>query len=210
MQHYLRHEVIANKKTIVCVNATDSGFVTLFRVYKNGIDAEAQYNKELNDPAAKEELEANNKLQQDIADLLWQWHRDGQLHGGSYAPYISYTSGFRPTDYDDEDIEPGFIYAVKAFPMNVNVTPLVMDELVRLVLTARDAIEAGTVPEANDDAGNCPLPYSDFSKIKPVECSRHEPGAGGSTSDNLLSGIGRQSRKALKRLKKRRRQKSRS
>ncbi|MEQ9485370.1 pyridoxal phosphate-dependent decarboxylase family protein [Coleofasciculus sp. F4-SAH-05] len=205
IQHYLRDEVIANEPTTVCVNTADSGFVTLFRVYKTGVNAQAQYEKELNDPAAKAELEANNKLQQDIADMLWQWHRDGQLHGGSYAPYISYTSGFRPTDYDDDTVEPGFIYAVKAYPMNVNITPEVMDELIRLVLVARDAIEAGTVPQPNDDAGSCPLPYSDFSNITPLVCASDEEGAGGATSDNLLSGIGRQSVKALKRLKKRRR-----
>ncbi|MDJ0617799.1 MAG: pyridoxal-dependent decarboxylase [Calothrix sp. MO_192.B10] len=208
LQHYLRHEVIANEPTTVCVNAADSGFVTLFRVYKTGVDAQAQYERELNDPSAKAELEANNKLQQDIADMLWQWHRDGQLHGGSYAPYISYTSGFRPTDYDDESVEPGFIYAVKAFPMNVNITPEVMDELIRLVLVARDAIEAGEVPQPNDDAGSCPVPYSKFSDIKPLECASDEAGAGGSTSDNLLSGIGRQSLKALKRLRKRRSKKA--
>lgn len=204
IQHYLRHGVIAKERTVVCVNAADSGFVTLFRVYKKSVNAEEQYEKELNDPAAKEELEENNQLQQDVADMLWQWHREGHLHGGSYAPYISYTSGFRPTDYDDEEIEPGFIYAVKAYPMNVNITPVVMDDLIRLVLAARDAIEAGVKPQPNDDAGNCPLPYSDFSNITPLECASDESGAGGSTSDNLLSGIGRQSRKALKRLKKRR------
>ncbi len=207
IQHYLRHEVIANEPTVVCVNTADSGFVTLFRVYKKGVDAKAQYEKELNNPLAKKELEANNELQKNIADMLWQWHRDGQLHEGGYAPYISYTSGFRPTDYDNEEIEPGFIYAVKAYPMNVNITPEVMDELIRLVLVARDAIEAGTVPEPKDDAGNCPLPYSDFSNIKPLVCASDEEDAGGSTSDNLLSGIGRQSRKALKRLWKRRQKK---
>lgn len=74
----------------------------------------------------------------------------------------------------------------------------------RLVLEARDAIEAGTEPQPNDDAGSCPLPYKDFSNITPLECASDEADAGGATSDNLLSGIGRQSRKALKRLKKRR------
>ncbi|MUH00591.1 hypothetical protein F7734_53320 [Scytonema sp. UIC 10036] len=52
-------------------------------------------------PTARAELDANNKLQQDVADLLWQWHRDGQLHERSYALYISYTSGFRLMDYPD-------------------------------------------------------------------------------------------------------------
>jgi glutamate/tyrosine decarboxylase-like PLP-dependent enzyme len=203
IQHYLRDEVIAKEPTVVCVNAADSGFVTLFRVYKKGVDAKIQYERELTNPAAREELKANNTLQQQIADMLWQWHRDGQLHEGGYAPYISYTSGFRPTNYADET-EPEFIYAVKAFPMNVNITPEVMDELIRLVLVARDAIEAGEIPQPNDDAGNCPLPYSKFSTITPLECASDEAGAGGATVDNLLSGIGRQSRKALKRRSQRR------
>ncbi len=81
------------------------------------------------------------------------------------APPISYTSGFRPTDYDKEEVEPGFIYTVKAYPMNVNITPEVMEELIRLVFVARDAIEDGVEPQPNDDAGNCPLPYSDFYNI---------------------------------------------
>lgn len=203
VQHYLRHELIAKNPTLVCVNAADSGFVTLFRVYKSGVDAKAQYQRELTDPAAKAELEANNTLQQQVADMLWQWHRNGELPGGGYAPYISYTSGFRPTDYPD-DTEPGFIYAVKAFPMNVNINSAVMDELMRLVLVARDAIEDGQVPQPNDNAGDCPLPYSDFSNITPLECASDEAGAGGATSDNLLSGIGRQSLKALKRRSQRR------
>ncbi|GET44115.1 pyridoxal phosphate-dependent decarboxylase family protein [Microseira wollei] len=109
LQHYLRHEVIKQEPTVVCVNEEDSGFVTLFRVYKKGVDAEAQYNRELTNPAALTELEANNELQKNVADLLWQWHREGKLLEGSYAPYISYTSGFRPTDYPDENVEPEFI-----------------------------------------------------------------------------------------------------
>ncbi|MBD2505363.1 pyridoxal phosphate-dependent decarboxylase family protein [Anabaena azotica] len=203
IQHYLRDQVIAKEPTVVCVNAADSGFVTLFRVYKKGVDAKVQYERELTEPAAREELKANNTLQQQIADMLWQWHRDGQLHEGGYAPYISYTSGFRPTNYADET-EPEFIYAVKAFPMNVNITPEVMDELIRLVLVARDAIEAGQLPQPNDNAGNCPVPYSEFSTITPLECASDEAGAGGATSDNLLSGIGRQSLGALKRRSQRR------
>lgn len=208
IQHYFRDEVIANESTTICVNDSDHGFVTLFRVYKTGVDAAAQYQKELIDPSAKAELEANNKLQEDIADLLWQWYRFPQEKpGDDYAPYISYTSGFRPTDYEDESIEPGFIYAVKSYPMNVNVTYDVMDDLLRLVLQARDAIEAGTVPNARDDAGNCPIPYSNFGDIRPVECGAKATEEASATSDNLLSGIGRQSKKGLKRLKQRRRKK---
>ena len=206
IQHYFRDEVIVNEPTAVCVNDSDHGFVTLFRVYKTGVDAATQYQRELTDPAASAELAENNQLQKDIADLLWQWYRYGKP-GDDYAPYISYTSGFRPTEYEDESIEPGFIYAVKSYPMNVNVTYEVMDDLM-LVLEARDAIESGVVPDARDDAGNCPLPYSRYSEIDVVECDSEEGNTVGSaTSDNLLSGIGRQSIKGLKRSRQRRKQK---
>lgn len=204
IQHYFRDEAIANESTAVCVNDSDHGFVTLFRVYPKSVsDAAAQYHRELTDPSAKGELDTHNQLQENIADLLWQWYRYGKP-GDDYAPYISYTSGFRPTDYPDEHTEPGFIYALKSYPMNVNVTYGVMDELLRLVLEARDAIEAGVVPNPRHDAGNCPLPYSRYSDINPVECDSEEGGAVGcATSDNLLSGIGRQSLKGLKRLRRR-------
>ncbi|NEQ96837.1 MAG: hypothetical protein F6K30_08955 [Cyanothece sp. SIO2G6] len=212
IQHYFRDEAIANEPTAVCVNDSDHGFVTLFWVYFSTVtDAAAQYERELNDPAAKDELAANNKLQEDIADLLWQWYRYPQEKpGDDYAPYISYTSGFRPANYPEEVVDengnPYFIYAVKSYPMNVNITYEVMDDLLRLVLQARDAIEAGTVPDARDDAGSCPKPYSNFGSIRPVECGSNATEEASATSDNLLSGIGRQSKKGLKRLLKRRRQ----
>ncbi len=210
IQHYFRDEVIANESTAVCVNDSDHGFVTLFRVYKTGVDAATQYERELNDPTAKDELKANNDLQEQIADLLWQWYRYGKP-GDDYAPYISYSSGFRPANYPDgvvdEDGNPYFIYAVKSYPMNVNITYEVMDDLMRLVLEARDAIEAGNGPTNTDDAGNCPVPYSNFNSINPVECGSIDAKEGPATSDNLLSGIGRQSIQGLKRLLKRRRQK---
>ena len=163
--------------------------------------------KKLNDPSYASDLAANNQLQKDIADLLWQWYRYGKP-GDGYAPYISYTSGFRPANYPDDVVDeegnPYFIYAVKSYPMNVNITYGVMDELLRLVLEARDAIEAGNGPNNYDDAGACPIPYSKFNQINPVECASDNTCEGPATSDNLLSGIGRQSLKSLKRFRKRR------
>ena len=46
VQHYFRDEAIAKESTAVCVNDTDHGFVTLFRVYPTGVNAEEQYEKE--------------------------------------------------------------------------------------------------------------------------------------------------------------------
>ncbi|SEM08746.1 Glutamate or tyrosine decarboxylase [Stigmatella aurantiaca] len=140
VQEALR-ELLANHPELVCVNNADTGFVTLFRAYPAGVNAQQQYARELTEPQALEELKAHNALQERIADTLWQWFRDGQQHEGAYAPYISYTSGFRPTDYNpDMTVDGAVIYALKAFPMNLNVGLESMQTLLKLVLAARDEV----------------------------------------------------------------------
>lgn len=134
---------IAEYDDIICVNPDDYGLVTLFRVYPKRTNAREQYQKELTDPQAKDALKRNNELQQKVADQLWGWFRNGvQLKDSDYAPYISYTSGFRPTEYNREESDPdAVIYALKSFPMNVNIDKLSMQTLIKLVLAARDAVE---------------------------------------------------------------------
>jgi hypothetical protein len=140
MSHYLRGR-LKKESTTICVNTDDCGFVTLFRVYPRGVDAEAQYAKELAFPEFKKELIDNNILQQRVADTLWGWFRDGELHHDRYAPYTSYSTGFRPTLYNREEDEAAMVYALKSFPMNVNINHESMDTLVELVLAARDEVE---------------------------------------------------------------------
>lgn len=143
MQQYLR-DIIAEKTDILCVNPDDHGLVTLFRVYLKGTDARKQYQRELTDPQAKAELIMNNELQQKVANQLWDWFRSGQLPSGDYAPYISYTSGFRSTEYNRDETDPeALIYALKSFPMNVNIDPASMQTMIKLVLAARDVVESG-------------------------------------------------------------------
>ncbi|MDC0708846.1 pyridoxal-dependent decarboxylase [Stigmatella sp. ncwal1] len=140
VQEALR-EMLAEHPELVCVNDADTGFVTLFRVYPQGVNAQQQYARELTDPKALAELKAHNALQEKVADKIWDWFRDGKQHGGAYAPYISYTSGFRPTDYNpDMAIDGAVIYGLKAFPMNLNVDLETMQTLIKLVLTARDEV----------------------------------------------------------------------
>ncbi|HET7832219.1 MAG TPA: pyridoxal-dependent decarboxylase [Gallionella sp.] len=142
MQQYLR-DLIEEFPEVVCVNPHDFGFVTLFRVYPPGTDARTQYQRELTDPAAKNELVSNNQLQQAVADRLWLWFRDGQLHAGQHAPYISYTSGFRPAEYNRDESDPdAMVYALKSYPMNLNINPASMQTLLKLVVAARDSVRA--------------------------------------------------------------------
>lgn len=173
MAQYLR-DCIAQVPTMVCANEADHGFVTLFRVYPERTDAETQYQRELTEVEAKNDLMQHNKLQEKVADKLWEWFRDGKPRPGGYAPYISYTTGFRPTEYNREETDPdAMVYALKAFPMNVNINPSSMQSLIKMVLAARDEV-----------LEECPISEMTAENVRPDA---------GIAVEDLLSGIGRRS-----------------
>jgi len=178
VKEYLRGILQALPDT-VCVNDEDNGFSTLFRAYPEGVDAAAQYQRELTEPEARCELIGHNKLQEKIADTLWDWFRDGELHAGEYAPYISYSSGFRPTEYNRDEHDPGaMVYALKSFPMNLNIDVCSMQGLLRMVSAARDHVLQGTTLEALAAEGEAELGEGSGD-------GQHVP------LDSLLSGITR-------------------
>jgi hypothetical protein len=112
-------------------------------VYPKHIDAEEQYEKELNDLNAKEELRAYNLLQQRIANKLFAMLRDPQqkIPGWENPPYTSFTSGYRSPEYaPDETDSRYFIYALKAFPMSPNSNEISMQVVRNYVLKARDLV----------------------------------------------------------------------
>ncbi len=139
---YYLFDLLAACPDMVCVNAQDSGLVTLFRVYPKGVDAKAQFQRELNDPEARSELLQHNALTESVANLLFSWFRSGHKVEGQYTPYLSYSTGFRYATYnrDGADSE-AVIYALKSFPMNVFITPKVMQWVLRCVQLARDEVE---------------------------------------------------------------------
>lgn len=137
-------DLLSSHLDMVCVNAEDSGFVTLFRVYPKGTDAKAQYAKELNDPTARADLIKHNKLTEAVGQKLFGWYREGGKVDGSFTPYMSFTTGFRTTDYDRDAKDPdAVIYALKSFPMNVAVTPEIMKWVIHCVHAARDEVLKG-------------------------------------------------------------------
>jgi hypothetical protein len=136
-------ELLARQRTLVCVNPDNHGFVTLFRVYPGHVDAEAQYEKELNDPSYREALRAHNLLQQQVANKLFAMLRDpGQkTPGWENPPYTSFTMGYRPPVYaPDEKDARYWVYALKAFPMSPNSNELSMLVVRNYVLKARDLV----------------------------------------------------------------------
>jgi L-2,4-diaminobutyrate decarboxylase len=138
---YYLYDLLKTHSEMVCVNPDDTGLITLFRAYPNGIDATAQYAKELNESGSRADLIKHNELTKAIGDKLYEWYREGKQIDGKYTPYMSFSTGFRNTEYniDGGDAE-AVVYAIKAFPMNVFVTPEVMKWALHCVNAARDEV----------------------------------------------------------------------
>ena len=138
---YYLYDLLKKEKELVCVNPDDTGLITLYRVYPKGVDAEAQFKKELTEKTSLSDLKKHNKLIHDVGDKLYEWYRAGKKIDGKYTPYMSFSTGFRNTEYnlDGKDTD-AVIFAIKTFPMNVFVTPEIMKWALHCVHAARDEV----------------------------------------------------------------------
>ena len=138
---YSLYDLVNRETDMVCVNPDDTGLITLFRVYPKGIDAKAQYKKELTQSGSRSDLLRNNKLTKDVGDKLFEWFRAGKKIDGKYTPYMSFSTGFRNTEYNRQGADTdAVIYAIKSFPMNVFVTPETLKWALHCVQAARDEV----------------------------------------------------------------------
>jgi len=138
---YYLYDLLRTHADMVCANPDDSGLITLFRVYPKGIDAKAQFDKELNDPTSRGDLLKNNELTKAVGDKLFEWFRAGKKIDGKFTPYMSFSTGFRNAEYNlDGADSDAVVYALKSFPMNVFVTPEIMQWALHCVHKARDDV----------------------------------------------------------------------
>ncbi|MEO6875943.1 MAG: pyridoxal-dependent decarboxylase [Opitutaceae bacterium] len=138
---YYLYDLLEAQSDMVCTNHEDSGIITLFRVYPKGTDAKAQYEKELTDSDSRAELVKHNKLTEAVGNKLYDWYRTGTKLRGKYTPYMSFSTGFRNTDYNRDGTDPeAVVYALKSFPMNFSVTPEIMRWVLECVEAARDEV----------------------------------------------------------------------
>ncbi len=138
---YYLYDLLGTHSDMVCVNPDDTGLITLYRVYPKGVDAKTQYAKELTDKASRADLIKHNKLTKDVGDKLFEWFRAGKQIEGKYTPYMSFSTGFRNAEYNREGADADeVIYAIKSFPMNVFVTPEIMQWALHCVELARDDV----------------------------------------------------------------------
>jgi glutamate/tyrosine decarboxylase-like PLP-dependent enzyme len=141
---YYLYDLIETKQDMVCANPEDTGLITLYRVYPKGVDAKAQFKKELTEKSSRADLIKHNKLTRDIGDKLYEWYRAGHKIEGKFTPYMSFSTGFRNAEYNQDGTDAdAVIYAIKTFPMNVFVTPEIMQWALHCVQLARDEVLKG-------------------------------------------------------------------
>ena len=101
---YYLYDLLEEAPDMVCVNAEDTGLINLYRIYPKGVDAKAQYNKELTNPGGRADLIKNNHLTEAVGNLLFEWYRTGKKIDGQYTPWMSFTTGFRTTEYNRDEM----------------------------------------------------------------------------------------------------------
>lgn len=137
---YLKNQ-IDKRSEMVCVNPSDYGLVTLLRIYPKGVDAQVQYVKELKSSKSKTDLINYNKLTLAIGEKLFEWFRSGKKINGQSTPYLSFSTGFRSAEYNrDMKDKEAVIYAIKIFPLNVHITPEMMDHVLDCIVAAKDEV----------------------------------------------------------------------
>lgn len=156
-------DLLEKEKSMVCVNANNYGFVTLFRVYPRNINGKEQYKKELTDPSFREDLIIYNKFQQLVAKKLFVMLRDAnqKVVGWENAPHTSFTQGCRTPIYSPEETQTEcLVHALKAFPMSPFTSEISMLLLRNYVLKARDLVMDEFYKEYPKKA------YTDFSEVE--------------------------------------------
>lgn len=140
VRYYLQN-LINEHPQMVMADADDDGFITLFRIYPEGVDADSQFNKELTDKNYRGDLIKYNQLTEAIGEKLFNWYLSGKQVNGKYTPHMSYSTGFRNADYNPNGTDAeAVIYALKCYPMNVFVTPEIMKHVLDCVIAARDEV----------------------------------------------------------------------
>ncbi len=105
------------------------------------MDAKLQFDKELNDRTHRADLIKHNQLTEAVGNKLFEWFRAGKKIDGKYTPYMSFSTGFRNVDYNRDGTDAdAVVFALKSFPMNVFVTPEIMQWALHCVHAARDEV----------------------------------------------------------------------
>ena len=115
---------------IQVLNEYNFGPVTLFRVYPPGVDAVQALQRELNDPAYRDQLAAHNDYNRRLFDLIYQRVIQGE------GVLLSWTIGYRHAHYEQAPM----IAAMKSFIMSPWTDLQAVDLVVRQVMDAQASL----------------------------------------------------------------------
>lgn len=143
MSFYLR-SLIAHEPSMIVLNAEGCALNTAIRVYPNNVDAVSRYRIERSDgsESGRALLKQGNDITKAIADRIWKMSRNGELIDGEHVPIINFSAAFGRVDYFEEDMtgSEGVVFALKAFPFNINVDKRMMDRVLYCIKAVRDII----------------------------------------------------------------------
>ncbi len=122
-------ERIESHPDVSVLNGENVGPVTLFRVYKSGVDTFTFKDRERSDPAFREQLRAGNDYNQRIFDRVYA----AAMSGRGVA--ISMTDCYRLSDYGEP------IAALKSYVLSPFADEDRMDSILKHVLAARAEVE---------------------------------------------------------------------
>ena len=138
---YYFQNLLNEHPEMVCVDPDNTGLISLFRVYPAGVDADAQFEKEVSDPSYRAQLIKNNEITAAIGEKLFSWYLDRKQINGKYTPHMAYSTGFRTASYNgDGSDDQAVVYALKVYPMNVFVCPEDMQHVIDCITAARDEV----------------------------------------------------------------------
>lgn len=139
---YYLDSLIDAQPEMANADPNNTGFISLFRVYPKGIDAPVQFRKELSEPEYRADLIKYNNFTQAIGEKLFDWYESGKKINGKFTPHMAYSTGFRNASWNESGSDPeAVVYALKSYPMNIFVTPDIMNHTMDCVLAARDEVE---------------------------------------------------------------------
>ena len=115
------------------LNDNNYGPVTLFRVYPDGVDAEAACRRELTDPAYRDQVLAHNAYNRRIFDAIHQRAMRGE------GVLLSWTEAYRHADYRGEAGPP--VSALKSFILSPWTDLAAVELVTRQVAEARAQVQ---------------------------------------------------------------------
>ncbi len=122
-------ERLEGHRWIKVLNDFNYGPVTLFRVYPDEVDAKEAFQRELNDPGYRDQLELHNMYNRCIFDAISERSMRGE------GVLLSWTSGYRNAGYAPAGAAP--VSALKSFIMSPWTDGKAIDTVERQIMETR-------------------------------------------------------------------------